>query len=87
MDQAPLEHISGHVKKKVIGKSQHGFPKGKSCLNSLTALKMTEFMNKGRAVGVIYLNLSKAFDNCLPQYSCIQAGTLGSGRADNQMGE
>lgn len=44
-------------------------------------------MKKGRAVGIIYLNLSKAFDNCLPQYSCIQAGTPGSGQADNQMGE
>lgn len=66
MERALLEHISGRVK-KVTGNSQHGSTKGKSRLNSLTALKMTEFVNKGRAVGVIYLNLSKAFDNCLPQ--------------------
>lgn len=86
MERALLEHFPGRMK-KVIGNSQHGFTTGKSCLNSLTALKVTEFVNKGRAVGILYLSLSKAFDSCLPQYSRIQAGTLGSRWVDNQMGE
>lgn len=42
-----------------MGNHQHGFTGGKSCLKSVTALKITEFVNKGREVGIIYLNLSK----------------------------
>ncbi|TRZ20263.1 hypothetical protein HGM15179_006848 [Zosterops borbonicus] len=58
-----VEHsISVHMDdKKVITSSQHGFTKGKSCLTNLIAFcdKMTTWMDKGRAVGVVCLSFSK----------------------------
>uniref|UniRef100_A0A8B9J1S5 Reverse transcriptase domain-containing protein n=1 Tax=Amazona collaria TaxID=241587 RepID=A0A8B9J1S5_9PSIT len=54
-----------HMKtNKVLGDSQHGFTKGKSCLINLVAFYegVTELMDRGRAVDVIYLDLCKAFD-------------------------
>ncbi|GAB0205426.1 WD repeat-containing protein 36 [Grus japonensis] len=57
--------MSKHVEeKKVIGSSQHGFTKEKSCLTNLTAFYdgMTGWVDEGRAVGVVCLDVSKAFD-------------------------
>ncbi|GAB0178662.1 mitochondrial enolase superfamily member 1 [Grus japonensis] len=65
MEQLILGVISKHVEeKKVMGSDQHGFTKGKSCLTNLIAFYdgMTGWVVEGRAVNVVYLDLSKAFD-------------------------
>jgi len=49
--------------KHVIGKSQHRFTKGKSCLTKLTAFydKVPCLAHVGQAVDIVYLDFSKAF--------------------------
>jgi len=65
MEQLILEVIIKQVEeKKVIRSSQHGFTKGKSFLTNLIAFYngTTGCVGEGRAVGVVYLDFSKAFD-------------------------
>jgi len=65
MEHLILEVIIKQVEeKKVIRSSQHGFTKGKSCLTNLIAFydAMTGWVDEGRAVDVVYLDFSKAFD-------------------------
>ncbi|GAB0183443.1 mitochondrial enolase superfamily member 1 [Grus japonensis] len=52
------------MKKTIMRSGQHGFTKGKSCLTNLIAFydDMTGWVDEGRAVDVVYLNFSKAFD-------------------------
>ncbi|XP_030921128.1 uncharacterized protein LOC115949049 [Geospiza fortis] len=60
-----LEAISIHMEdKKVIRSSQHEFTKGKSCLTNLIAFydETTTWMDEGRAVDIVYLDFSKAFN-------------------------
>jgi len=68
MEQLILEVIIKQVEEeKVIRSSQHGFTKGKSCLTNLIAFYngMTGCVGEGRAVDVVCVDFSKAFDTVL----------------------
>ncbi|KAK4818935.1 hypothetical protein QYF61_022112 [Mycteria americana] len=65
MEQIILSAITQHVEdNQGIKPSQHGFRKGRSCLTNLISFynKVTHLMDEGKAVDVVYLDLSKAFD-------------------------
>ncbi|KAK4830682.1 hypothetical protein QYF61_012851 [Mycteria americana] len=68
MEQIILSAITRHVEdNQVIRPSQHGFMKGRSCLTNLISFydKVTLLVDEGKAVDVVYLDLSKAFDTIL----------------------
>ena len=50
-----------------IRPSQHGFMNGRSCLTNLISFydKVTHLVDEGKAVDVVYLDFSKAFDTVL----------------------
>jgi len=56
-----VEHLERHM---LICDSQHGFRKGRSCLTNLLVFldKVTESINDGLSVDVIFLDFAKAFD-------------------------
>ena len=47
-----------------IRPSHHGFTKGRSCLTTLISFSdlLTRLVDEGKAVNVVYLDFSKAFD-------------------------
>ncbi|KAK4817255.1 hypothetical protein QYF61_005468 [Mycteria americana] len=65
MEQMILIAITWHVEdNQGIKPSQHGFRKGRSCLTNLISFydKVTRLVDEGKAVDVVYLDFSKAFD-------------------------
>ncbi|KAK4829421.1 hypothetical protein QYF61_004296 [Mycteria americana] len=65
MEQIILSAITRHVENNQgIKPSQHGFRKGRSCLTNLISFydKVTRLVDEGKAVDVVYLDFSKAFD-------------------------
>lgn len=56
-----MEHL---IKNNLIRESQHGFMPGKSCATNLIEFmeELTEEVDKGLAVDIIYLDFAKAFD-------------------------
>ncbi|PKU31339.1 rna-directed dna polymerase from mobile element jockey-like [Limosa lapponica baueri] len=64
-DQIILSAIMRHMKDtQAIRPSQHGFMRGRSCLTNLISCydKVTHLVDEGKAVVVVYLDFSKAFD-------------------------
>ena len=54
-----------HLEEKLlIGNSQHGFRKGRSCLLNLLSFldKVTGSVDSGNSIDVIFLDFAKAFD-------------------------
>ncbi|KAK4819680.1 hypothetical protein QYF61_009789 [Mycteria americana] len=65
MEQTILSAITRHIQdNQGIKPSQHGFRKGRSCLTNLISFydKVTHLVDEGKAVDVVYLDFSKAFD-------------------------
>ena len=65
MEQIVLREIRQHVRdNRGIRPSQHGFMKGRSCLANLISFYdlVTRLVDEGKAVDVVYLDFSKAFD-------------------------
>ncbi|CAM4695511.1 unnamed protein product [Lepidochelys kempii] len=65
MEQVLKESILKHLEeRKVIRNIQHGFTKGKSCLTNLIAFydKITGSVDEGKAMDLLFLDFSKAFD-------------------------
>ncbi|PKU45456.1 rna-directed dna polymerase from mobile element jockey-like [Limosa lapponica baueri] len=65
MEQIILSAITQHMKDtQAIRPSQHGFMRGRSCLTNLISFydKVTRLVDEGKAVDVVCLDFSKAFD-------------------------
>jgi len=68
MEQFILSVLTGRVKdNQGIRLSQHGFMKGRSCLTNLISFcdQVTHLVDEGKAVDVVSLHFSKAFDTVL----------------------
>jgi len=65
MEQFILSALTRHVKdNQGIRPSQHGFIKGRSCLNNQISFydQVTRLVDEGKTVDVVCLGFSKAFD-------------------------
>ena len=66
---------------KLLNDSQHGFRAGRSCLKNMLVFldKVTEWVDNGDAVDVVFLDLAKAFDKVPHQRLLLKLSSLGIG--------
>ena len=72
MEQLIQSTITQHMwDNQMIRPSQHGFMKGRSCLTNLISFydRVTRLLDEGKAVDVVYLDFSKAFDTVSTAFS------------------
>ena len=65
MERLIRDHIVDHMtKNNFFSPEQHGFIKGKSCNTQLLEIleDLTEALDAGKDVDIIYLDFQKAFD-------------------------
>ena len=65
MEKILRDRIYEHLEKfSMLKNTQHGFVKGRSCLTSLVEFfeNVTKHIDEGKAVDVVYMDFSKAFD-------------------------
>jgi len=77
MEQIILSAIMWHTQdNQVIRPSQHGFMKGRSCLNNFISFydKVTCLVGEGKSLFVVYLDFSKAFDTTSKKHSPGETG-------------
>ena len=59
------DQMRNHLNKyKLVKGSQHGFPKGSSCLTNLLEFyeAVSDWVDDGKAMDIVYLDFKKAFD-------------------------
>ncbi|XP_073537645.1 uncharacterized protein [Phyllobates terribilis] len=64
-EQIIKQHVCKYMdKNEVINQSQHGFVTNKSCQTNLISFydRITDWVDQGNAVDIVYLDFSKAFD-------------------------
>ena len=80
-----MQHVQDN---RGIRPSQHGFTKGRSCSTNPISFYdlVTHLVDEGKAVDVVYLDFSKAFDS-LPRYSPAEAGSPRLGQIHSWLGK
>ena len=64
MEKVINRELSRHLENGVLNNSQHGFRRGRSCQTNLIEFfdKLTQWIDEGECVDVLYLDFQKAFD-------------------------
>jgi len=66
---------------QLLKDSQHGFRTGRSCLTNILVFldKITEWVDQGEVVDVVFLDFGKAFDKVPHQRLLLKVASLGIG--------
>jgi len=87
MERFILRALIGHVKSNQgVRPSQQGLMKGRSCLTSLISLydQVPRLVDEGKAVDVVYLDFSKAFDTVPHSSKKMKPAMCPSGQEDQR---